>query len=141
MQSIRTVWPVRAVAVVVLMGMSLSGCGRPTGSVSGKVTYQGKPLTSGLVIFVDKDGFVSQPAGIEVDGSYAAQGVYVGPTKVCVETHPLSGGDGGPALTKDGKEVPRARYVPIPAKYKDAKQTELSLDVKSGANLFDIEVH
>jgi hypothetical protein len=126
---------------MALVSLGSSGCGRPTGSVSGKVTYQGKPLTSGLVIFVDKDGFVSQPAGIEIDGTYVAQGVYVGPTKVCVETHPLSGGDGGAAVMKDGKEVPRPRYVPLPAKYKDAKQTDLGLDVKPGANVFDIELH
>src|SRR5437870_10875103 len=85
----------------VLAVVMIAGCGSKSGSVSGKVTYQGKALTSGLVIFVDKDGKVSQPAGIEVDGSYVADQVPVGPLSVCVETHPLSGGDAGPEAAND----------------------------------------
>jgi hypothetical protein len=122
----------------VLITLGLFGCGSKPGSVSGKVTYQGKPLTSGLVIFIDKDGRVSQPAGIEVDGSYVADNVPLGPVAVCVETHPLSGGDGGPNAPQD---QPRPRYVPLPAKYKDAKQSGLTLDVKPGPNVYDIELH
>jgi hypothetical protein len=121
---------------VVLLAAGLSGCGGRTGSVSGKVTYQGAPLTSGLVIFVDKDGKVTNPAGIELDGSYVAEKVPVGPVTACVETHPVSGGDGG-AQTKD---QPRRRYVPLPPKYKDAKQSDLTLDVKPGPNVFDITI-
>jgi hypothetical protein len=115
----------------------VAGCGSTPGSVSGKVTYQGRALTSGLVIFVAKDGKVSQPAGIELDGSYLADKVPVGQVTVCVETHPLSGGDGGPNAAKD---QPRARFVPIPPKYKDAKQSNLSLDVRPGPNVYNIEL-
>jgi hypothetical protein len=125
-----------------LLTLGLSGCGKPTGTVTGTVNYQGKPLSSGLVVFVDKEGFVSQPAGIEADGTYAATGVPVGQVKVCVETLPLSGGDGSrPPIVKNGKELPPARYTPIPAKYKDAKQTDLTTEVKSGPNVYDIELH
>jgi hypothetical protein len=136
MKRTRTRWPVRCLILLVLLAGCISGCGRKSGSVSGKVTYQGTSLTSGLVIFVDKDGKVTTPAGIEVDGSYSAENVPLGPVTACVETHPLSGGDGGP----DTKDRPRARYIPIPAKYKDAKQSELTLDVKPGLNVFDIEL-
>jgi hypothetical protein len=123
---------------LVLLTVGLSGCGSKPGSVSGKVTYQGKTLSSGLVVFVDKDGKVSQPAGIEVDGSYAAHNVPLGQVTACVETLPLSGGDGGPPASKD---QPRARYVPIPGKYKDAKQSELTLEVKPGPNVYNIDLH
>jgi hypothetical protein len=137
MACVRTRWLVRSGVLLALVSFGLSGCGGKFGSVSGKVTYQGKTLTSGLVIFVDKDGKVTQPAGIEVDGTYAADNVPVGQVAVCVETHPLSGGDGGPNTPKD---QPRPRYVPLPAKYKDAKQSELTLDVKPGANVYNIEL-
>jgi hypothetical protein len=137
MERPRAPWAARFFPLLVLLGFGLSGCGGKHGTVSGKVTYQGQPLTSGLVIFVDRDGKVTQPAGIEVDGSYAADKVPVGPMAVCVETHPLSGGDGGPNTAKDQL---RPRYVPLPTRYKDAKQSGLSLDVKPGQNVYDIEL-
>ena len=137
MGRMRTRWLVRSGVLLVLMTVGLSGCGRKPGSVSGKVTYQGKALSSGLVVFVDRDGKVSQPAGIEVDGSYAANDVPLGQVTACVETFPLSGGDGGPQASGDR---PRAQYVPIPGKYKDAKQSELTLEVKPGPNVYDIKL-
>src|SRR6516225_7214382 len=124
------VFPATLSAIVALMA---GGCGSRTGTVSGKVTYHGQPLTSGLVIFVAADGKVTQPAGIEVDGSYIAEKVPVGQQAICVETHPVSGGDGG-----GKKDQPRPRYIPLPEKYKDAKQSGLTLDVKSGRNVRDI---
>jgi hypothetical protein len=137
MERIAARWLVPSLTLLLLTTVGLSGCGRKFGSVSGKVTYQGKALSSGLVVFVDKDGKVSQPAGIEVDGSYAAENVPVGQVTACVETLPLSGGDGGPNAPKD---QPRPRFVPIPPKYKDAKQSELILEVKPGPNTYDIEL-
>lgn len=136
MERTGTHWRVSLAAAVSVLGFIASGCGRTPGAVSGKVTYQGQPLTSGLVIFVAKDGKVSQPAGIEIDGSYLADHVPVGQVAVCVETHPVSGGDGGPA----GKDQPRPKYVPLPDKYKDAKQSGLSLEVKPGRNAYNIEL-
>jgi hypothetical protein len=123
--------------VLALLMAGLSGCGNRPASVSGKVTYAGQTLSSGLVVFVASDGKVSQPAGIEVDGSYTADNVPVGPVTACVETFPLSGDGVGPNAPKD---QPRPRYTPIPAKYKDAKQSELTLDVKPGANVYDINL-
>jgi hypothetical protein len=138
MERISARWLASTFALLLLIAVGLSGCGRPYGSVSGKVTYQGKALSSGLVVFVDKDGKVTQPAGIEVDGSYVAEKVPVGQVTACVETLPLSGGDAGPNAAKD---QPRPRYTPIPPKYKDAKQSELNLEVKPGPNTYDIELH
>jgi hypothetical protein len=136
MKRIRTHWRGRSGIVLVLIGLGFCGCGSKTGTVSGKVLYQGQTLSYGLVIFVASDGKVSPPAGIEVDGTYAAHDVPVGPVKVCVEVLPLLGGDGGGA-----KDRPRPRYVPVPLKYKDAQQTDLTLDVKPGANVYNIELH
>src|SRR5262249_13953259 len=132
-----TSWQVRSLAVLALLTAGLCGCGTKPGSVSGKVTYQGQTLGSGLVIFVDPAGKVSQPAGISADGSYAADNVPLGRVTVCVETFPLSGDGAGP---KAPKGQPRLRYVPIPAKYKDAKQSDLTLEVKPGANVYDIDL-
>jgi hypothetical protein len=136
MERIQSPGLVRFGVLLALMSFGLCGCGSKKGSVSGKVTYQGKLLSTGMVIFVDKDGFVSPPAGIEVDGTYSANNVPVGPVTVCVEVLPILGGDTG----GDPKQ-PRPRYVPIPEKYKDAKQSDLKFDVKPGANDYDIELH
>jgi hypothetical protein len=138
MKRMRTRWQVRSGVLLALMSFGLSGYSQP-GSVSGKVTLQGgEALSSGMVVFVDKDGKVSQPAGIEVDGSYAATNVPLGHVTACVETLPLSGGDGGGPNAVKGQ--PRPRYVPILEKYKDAKQSGLTLEVKPGANVYNIEV-
>jgi hypothetical protein len=44
-----------ATTLAAMIALMASGCGSRTGTVSGKVTYHGQPLTSGLVIFVAAD--------------------------------------------------------------------------------------
>jgi len=56
------------------------------GSVTGKVTSQGKALKGGSVCFVSTDGGVSFSAGIREDGTYTVPELQGGSYKVCVET-------------------------------------------------------
>jgi hypothetical protein len=126
--------------LLFLMVLAAIGCGRGKGSVSGKVTYQGKPLTSGVVIFIDDKGRPSSPATIGKDGNYLAPRVSTGAMKVAVDNPPP------PSFPKDKADDPttkeaRARaenYIPIPKKYKEANKSGLSFDVKPGPNVFDI---
>jgi len=107
-----------AVVCVGALGL-LSGCGRSVGSVSGKVTYQGKSLKGGNVSFHSTEGGQSFSAAIKDDGSFEVPNLLGGSYKVCVETASLkgpsttggapkgSGGSGGKGVTggpKDGKE-------------------------------------
>lgn len=64
----------------------LAGCGRdvPRGRVHGKVTLNGKPLTGATVVFVAHDG-KTHVLNLGPDGSYAVEGVALGPVKVAVQ--------------------------------------------------------
>jgi hypothetical protein len=79
--------------VVPLVCLFLCGCGGPKfGKVSGRVTYQGKPLPGGKVMFwpqVAGSNPVSVP--LQPDGSYTAEAVPAGEVAVTVETASVSG--------------------------------------------------
>ncbi len=66
---------------LLLVGLTLAGCGRggpaPAVGVSGTVTFQGRPLAGGLVVFApDRDrGGTGKPvcAPVADDGGYVAE--------------------------------------------------------------------
>src|SRR5262245_19105480 len=60
-----------------------AGCSPRFGDVSGKVTFQGRPLTTGTITFYDQaNGVTSSP--IRVDGTYAVHKVRAGSVKIAV---------------------------------------------------------
>jgi hypothetical protein len=73
--------------MVLLAALLASGCGGKKGDVSGTVTYQGKPLPSGTITFLDarNEAVGSSPI---TDGKYTIYQVPVGPVKVLVTTPP-----------------------------------------------------
>src|SRR2546421_9946630 len=66
-------------AVVLLAG----GCAPGIGSVSGTVTYQGKPLTTGTVVFFDAANN-SPSSPIQPDGTYTIGKVAAGQARIAV---------------------------------------------------------
>jgi hypothetical protein len=130
------------VAAAVALAVGPAGCGGGTADVSGKVTYKGKPVTSGSVVFVGADG-VAVAADIKPDGTYAATGVATGAVKVAVSSpNPAAaaaepGGRGrGPAPAKPAS--PPAGWVALPAKYGSPDSSGLSTDLTPGPNTYDI---
>lgn len=75
---------VRSGWVCTLLSLCFVGCGADTGGrigVSGKVTFQGKPLASGTIEFSPTDGKGSPSGSTIADGEYsvpAAQGLMPG---------------------------------------------------------------
>src|SRR5437763_7171045 len=63
--------------------LTLSGCGAGTATLGGKVTYRGRPVTSGSIIVVHEDG-TARVGVIEPDGTYSVEGVKRGRVKVGV---------------------------------------------------------
>ncbi|MFV1968170.1 MAG: carboxypeptidase regulatory-like domain-containing protein [Pirellulaceae bacterium] len=118
------------VVLVTTLGSSI-GCSKhgadmpELGTVRGAITLDGKPL-DGVSIYFKPDVGRQSIAKADADGNYEAYylidepGVKVGPCSVTVEWAP---DDSGPA---------------IPAKY--GYKSELTFDVKSGENTFDIEM-
>jgi hypothetical protein len=142
--------PARFAALLLLAG-ALAGCGgKSRATVSGAVSYKGKPVTSGEVVFLCQDGKAAVRAAIGPDGSYTAQNVPVGPAKLGVDNPAPAGG----AQTAVGKSPARkapandpevqemkekaSHYVATPPRYTDPKQSGLSYSVTAGTQKHDI---
>ena len=132
-------------AGVLLLSISLlagcsSGAGDKTGTVSGTVKVDTVTANSGTVEFIvktgDKEGLPVK-ANIEPDGTYKAVGVPVGSATVTVTGPAAQGATGNaPVPTTSGMPGSAAggKPVPIPAKYSNAKTSNLTYTVKGGTN-------
>lgn len=89
----------------------LSGCGRPVGSVKGKITYQNKALKGGGVGFISTDGGQSFASGIHDDGTYSVPNLAGGAYKITIETESLKG-----VQEAAGTMMPKGSGVPKGAK-------------------------
>lgn len=99
----------------------LSGCGKSTGSVSGKVTFKGAPLKAGTVGFVDLSG-KSVGGAIDSEGRFLVRSIPAGEYTVTIETasakpHDATGGYG----TMPGKSAPPPLKAGAGAPPKDAQ--------------------
>jgi hypothetical protein len=97
-------------------------------TVSGHVTYKGKPLSSGFVTFVGQDGRKFS-ASIKADGTYRFRGVTVppGPYRVVIDE----------SVTL-GKGQPRGDLVP--QAYRNPETTPLTATFKRGEQVYDINL-
>jgi hypothetical protein len=117
-----------------------AGCGgKPTGELSGLVTFNGQPLALGTITFICQDGTVAR--GNIMDGAYHVEKVWVGPTKITVFAHP------SPYLKEMLEKMqpppPPAlwkEYVPIPERYQDPDQSGLSYEVVRGKQTHDVSL-
>jgi len=154
----------RLMMLLVMAGLSLGGCGSGTqyehATVRGKVTYNGKPVTFGQVLFIpveppkEKDGLMQPASGsINPDGTYelksqAEGGAVVGEHKILVISvlgdkpddtpDAPKPADAAPASSKTSKAV--AFKSSIPKKYSDPGATPLTRKVVPGANTIDLEL-
>jgi hypothetical protein len=113
----------------------LSGCGKSTGNVSGKVTFKGAPLKGGTVGFVDSGGKVFG-AAMEGDGSYTIKNLPTGEYTVTVETTSVKGATdvtdafaggtmkgSGPPVVKKGMGAP-PKDAQLPEGYKGSNPAD-----------------
>jgi hypothetical protein len=140
--------PARVVAgtLVLVLALAVCGCSGGTGTVSGKVTYQGKAVPGGTVTCMTKNNhpFMGK---IESDGSYTVNGVPTGPVTVAVEA---GVGADEPPLPLPGKDPPpKAPVTPapkvptimqIPRQYANPDSSGLGLTVARGGNPFNIDL-
>ena len=124
----------------------MTGCGeqiekKPTAPVKGVVTYQGKPLETGEIVFFPQTGEQIAHGKIQPDGSFQlttydeGDGAFPGTHKVSI----ISERD----MEGVSAEDPEASLEPsyIPAKYNMQKTSGLTAVVKEGDNEinFDLE--
>jgi hypothetical protein len=106
----------RLVGTLLLL-VVLVGCGKPTSTFQGKVSFRGQPVTSGVIYFLGPAPQMQMGMGtIHDDGTYVATDVPVGEVRVSFQA---------PGL---------------PAKYGDPNKTELVYTITSGMTALDIDI-
>jgi hypothetical protein len=105
------------VAPAALMASVLlaSGCSKPTSTVGGKITYQRRPVTSGVIFFLGSEPKLQMGMGtIRGDGTYVATDIPVGEVRVAL------------------------RAPDVPAKYGDPLQSGLTYTITSSLTSLDV---
>ena len=129
--------------VLLLNGLLITlhlacSAGPETGEVHGKVTFKGKPVTEGLVTFLNPTEGGGAEAPIGADGAYAVQGGVVVGDYLAVVTPLVEIVDTDPGKTPPG---PVEKNAPnIPRKYRMQGSTPLRAKVKSGKNEINLEL-
>ena len=133
------------------LGFFLAGCGGvagrpPLGRVSGNVTYNGQPVTSGSVIFTpskgDSGGHVAT-GPIGSDGSYSlttfdtGDGAVIGQHVVTVEAREKMSGS---PKDKQGRITYKPSKMAVPDKYTNPAKTPFRYTVEPSGNTINLEL-
>ncbi len=135
-------------SLAAIAALFASGCGSETATVTGRVTYQGKPVTNGSVIVYCSDKQIVR-GNIGPDGTYSIPNVPRGSLTVTVQTHarmpagmrlqqnlpPSSGGPIPPTAPADDTS-----RVFVPARYALPEESGLSVVVDRGPVTYDIDL-
>jgi hypothetical protein len=125
-----------------------SGCGKKSTEVSGTVKLNGKAIKVGEITFIAEDG--SLDTSQIKDGAYTLYRAPVGMVKITVKSTkpvPYVNRHGGMKAPPEGAAAPQAadeqtdkNYIPVPKKYNDAETTDLTYEVKSGKQEYNIDL-
>jgi hypothetical protein len=119
-----------------------TGCSESTGTVSGTITVNGKPLPAGLITFESQVGKHDAFSAAIKDGKYETAPIPAGDCKITVihSTVAGPGGSGGGndlAPPKPGAGGKTGPAIEVPSKYQRSDTSGLEFKVKSGPNTFD----
>ncbi len=137
---------IAAMMLLVLL-VGAGGCGK-TATVTGNVTYQGRPVTYGSVIFLNADR-TARSCAIATDGSYRVEGVLPGAVNIAVISRDPAKGRSAvrgrkstsPAKTAEASpSVPAMGWFPLPSRFESPAASGLSFDVSPGLSSHDIEM-
>lgn len=136
--------PSRLLWMLTAATLLLTGCGHPgpeRTSAEGQVTFDGKPLESGSIIFIPMDQTAGPSAGGSIEnGKYqilAPQGPIVGSHQVQIRAFRKSGRM-TPAGPQPGAAPSPEMEMFIPEKYNSKSTLEVVFD--SGMNQNDFEL-
>jgi len=134
--------------VSLMFGLSACGAGNPA-SITGKVTYAGKPVLMGSVVFVCSDR-QQRSAMIEADGTFRILDAVSGEAKAAVESPkpepPPPASSRG--IDRDRGGAPRrappvnelSKWFAIPEKYARVDTSGLVYKLSRGSNDITIEL-
>jgi hypothetical protein len=116
--------------------IGLAGCGDGMTEVAGNVKVDGKTVDDGAIAFYPADGKGPSAGGPIKNGQYSAR-VPLGAMKVTI-SWPKGTGIKKKLYENDPKSAVRElRSESLPERFSDAIKTELTYEVKSGANRKD----
>lgn len=126
--------------------VAVAGCGGvKTQTVQGTVSYQGKPLPSG-VVRIHGPGDRLATAMIQPDGTFSITDVLPGDVRVSVVDDPSSSSrasmpppPGAPAAKAAAPAEPVKR-IPIPAKYQDANTSALAYTITRDTKKLEVKL-
>jgi hypothetical protein len=135
---------------VALGCLMAAGCEPKTATVSGKVTYHGKPVTGGSVVFYCSDKQIVRGL-IGTDGRYSIPNVPIGSASavVTVQSHTklpdgfrvkqqLPPSNGGPVAPT--AEPAEAKKVNLPPRYALPEESGLSIVIGTAEVTYDIDL-
>jgi len=126
-----------------VLGCLLLGCGAaepdygPLGTLSGKVTFNGAPLTEGAII-LSREGGGSGAALMQADGTFLVTdrigGIPVGNYMVgfTAAQEEVAGPPDSPPQMK-------AKLI-LPKKYYDTSESGITVEIKEGPNTLEFDV-
>lgn len=141
----------RHVVLAALFGAICAvGCGQshtPLAPVTGNVTYRGKPLASGTIIFESgrrlASGKIFNGKIAEVTTYRKNDGAPIGAHRVAIQAAEIR--DDSAIVSHPGAAPTADGYMGvgkslIPARFRDPKTSGLTCDVKPGVNDFDFDL-
>jgi hypothetical protein len=129
---------------LVLAFLLLSGCSPAKVVVAGKVSYQGRPVTTGEVHFIGEGGR-SRSGLIGPEGAYQVDDVPAGPVTVTIVATKLTGGaeEALPSPVGVGEPGPPPRLVVVPLvppKYGAPETSGLKYTIERGRQTIDFDL-
>jgi len=109
--------------------VTVVGCAeQPDGMLRGKVTFDGDPVTSAVVVFAYPDGKRAESRPTRKDGTYEMHHAPTGK----VQVHLTAKEGGGPLKSKTGKKLPE--------KYLSPTESGLTAAVEGGKQRLDLDL-
>jgi len=134
---------------LLLLACLMVGCGPPTATLSGTVSFKGQPLPSGTILFHAPDGRVEHSL-ITEEGHYMIDNAPLGAVRITVQAHapapsgiPSRGKPPSVALPeppRQAKDPSDGKFIHNPAKYLDPAKSGLTYMVLAGEQTHDIEL-
>lgn len=144
----------RFACLLLVVGLSwIAGCGvrestlpESGASLTGTITYKGKPIEFAMVRVQSKDGKQYASGQVNDDGKYRVDNVPLGEVMIAVDTAAAQGEfvaqnmakAGAAADPKASKKRVDPTFVNVPQKYSDPAKSGLSTTIQKGENTFDI---
>lgn len=143
--------PLNRLALYICGWTLLVGCGPqgpdlgPFGLVSGSVSYQGKPISQGMITFQCPQSGQVATANLQSDGSYAMRlndrdGLPLGDYRICIRPPLTVNQESDPSKMRRNNLYDPTVSKDIPMKYRYEHSSGLTATVEEGDNRFDFDL-